>query len=75
MWFSSRWCISKQPDRDDLGPARAVSAVVRPELTHVQLLGVDPLVRAGEGGGQGGQAAQQRGEREEKHGDTGHSWE
>ena len=78
LWFSSRWCISRQPDKDDLDPAKAASAVVRPEPTHVELLGVDPLVRAGEGGGQGGQA-EQRGEGEEEHGElrqrlvTGHS--
>ena len=68
LWFSSRWCISRQPDKDDLDPAKAASAVVRPEPTHVELLGVDPLVRAGEGGGQGGQA-EQRGEGEEEHGE------
>ena len=45
---------------------KAVSGVVRP--THVKLLSVDPLVRAGEGGGQGGQA-EQRGEGEEEHGE------
>jgi len=41
--------------------------VVHQQAAHVELLGVDPLVRAGEGGGQGGQAEQQRGE-EEEHG-------
>ena len=41
---------------------------MRPEPTHVELLSVDPLVRAGEGGGQGGQA-EQRGEGEEEHGE------